>query len=143
MIFAFDLDGTLANIEHRLRYINGPKKDWKGFFEACVDDRPITEMVELAGDLETAGHRIEIWSGRSEVVRPQTEEWLNDNFIYYRTLRMRAVGDYRADDIVKGEWLDALDPSQRPRIAFDDRTRVVEMWRSRGIRCCQVAPGDF
>jgi probable HAF family extracellular repeat protein len=27
--------------------------------------------------------------------------------------------------------------------AFDDRNRVVDMWRSLGLTCLQVAPGDF
>lgn len=26
---------------------------------------------------------------------------------------------------------------------FDDRARVVRMWRKAGITCFQVAPGDF
>lgn len=26
---------------------------------------------------------------------------------------------------------------------FDDRTRVVEMWRGCGVTCFQVAPGEF
>jgi hypothetical protein len=26
---------------------------------------------------------------------------------------------------------------------FDDRDKVVKMWRSNGIACFQVAPGDF
>jgi hypothetical protein len=26
---------------------------------------------------------------------------------------------------------------------FDDRDKVVKMWRENGINCFQVAPGDF
>ena len=26
---------------------------------------------------------------------------------------------------------------------FDDRTKVVNMWRENGLSCFQVAPGDF
>jgi len=26
---------------------------------------------------------------------------------------------------------------------FDDRDKVVKMWRNQGLRCCQVAEGDF
>ena len=28
-------------------------------------------------------------------------------------------------------------------LAFDDRDRVVAMWREEGVPCFQVAPGDF
>ena len=30
-----------------------------------------------------------------------------------------------------------------PFLVFDDRQRVVDMWRRNGIQCCQVAPGDY
>ena len=57
---------------------------------------------------------------------------------------MRAEGDYRADDVVKGELLDRiLADGYHPELVFDDRTRVVNMWRARGIMCAQVAEGDF
>ena len=26
---------------------------------------------------------------------------------------------------------------------FDDRNKVVDMWRKEGLLCCQVAEGDF
>lgn len=33
-----DLDGTLANIDHRLHYIKQNKPDWNAFYGACKDD---------------------------------------------------------------------------------------------------------
>lgn len=144
MIIAFDLDGTLANIEHRLHYIKGPgKKDWPAFFRACVDDKPIRPLITVCNDLHERGHWIEVWSGRSDEVRAETESWLERHCVPHHKLRMRKAGDYRHDDVVKGEWFDSLDRWYRPALAFDDRQRVVDMWRSRGVICCQVAPGDF
>ncbi len=29
------------------------------------------------------------------------------------------------------------------QFVMDDRQRVVDMWRSKGLKCLQVAPGDF
>lgn len=77
------------------------------------------------------------------MVRTETEAWLAEYEIPYAILRMRKDGDYRADDVVKGEWLDDLPHMLRPVLAFDDRKRVVDMWRARGVKCCQVEPGDF
>lgn len=35
-------------------------------------------------------------------------------------------------------------PADRPvQMVFEDRARVVDMWRKRGVLCAQVAPGDF
>ena len=31
----------------------------------------------------------------------------------------------------------------KPELVFDDRSSVVDMWRSKGLRAVQVAPGDF
>ena len=143
MNIVFDMDGTLCNIEHRLHLIQNKPKDWPAFFRACVDDKPVLNLLALCSQLILAGNAVDIWSGRSDIVRPQTERWLNQHAIGYRTLRMREDGDYRADDIVKGEWLDAMPREEWPDVAFDDRQRVVDMWRSRGVLCCQVAPGDF
>jgi len=57
---------------------------------------------------------------------------------------MRADSDRRSDDIVKRELLarirgDGFDP----QLAIDDRKRVVDMWRSEGLICAQVAEGEF
>lgn len=145
MIVAFDLDGTLCNIEHRLHFIKDGKKDWAAFFRACVDDEPVWPLITLVRAMPD-DWTIEVWSGRSDEVREQTLEWLNKHglgYSYIETLRMRTAGDHRVDNIVKGEWFDALAPEERPTLAFDDRQQVVDMWRSRGVLCCQVAPGDF
>jgi hypothetical protein len=46
--------------------------------------------------------------------------------------------------VIKGEILDQmLVDGYTPTIAVDDRNQVVDMWRARGLRCLQVAPGDF
>jgi hypothetical protein len=57
---------------------------------------------------------------------------------------MRAAKDNRRDDVVKRELYkrhvrDHFDVL----FVLDDRTQVVRMWRSRGLVCFQVAPGDF
>jgi hypothetical protein len=57
---------------------------------------------------------------------------------------MRKLGDRRDDDIVKFELLEQIyEMGYEPVLVFDDRDRVVKMWRAAGLRCFQVAPGDF
>ena len=51
---------------------------------------------------------------------------------------------FRSDDIVKFELLEQiLEFGYEPILVLDDRDRVVKMWRAAGLRCLQVAPGDF
>jgi hypothetical protein len=46
VIVAIDFDGTLADITHRLHFIQGEHKDWPAFYRACVDDTPIMPMIQ-------------------------------------------------------------------------------------------------
>jgi hypothetical protein len=141
MFVVFDLDGTLALTEHRNHFLDREKKDWRGFYAACDKDEPCWQIVRILSALNATGAHVEIWTGRSSEVRIKTCRWLDENGIGYITLRMRDEGDHRPDIILKKEWLDACDV--KPSLVFEDRASVVSMWRENGIRCCQVAPGDF
>ncbi len=46
-IVIFDIDGTLADNSHRQHFLEGGKKDWKGFFDAMVDDQPNINVLRL------------------------------------------------------------------------------------------------
>ena len=145
----FDLDGTLADNAHRQHLVQQKPADWHGFYQACDKDTP-TLWCEVLASLWTAGHDVQIWSGRSDIVRGKTEHWLNEHIYKPRRtvgrppLRMRQEGDYTPDDQLKESWLlEVLDAGQQVFGVFDDRAKVVAMWRRHGIPCAQVAPGDF
>ena len=51
---------------------------------------------------------------------------------------------FMPDDKLKQMWLDQLFTDKSDIVCvFDDRQKVVDMWRSHGLTCMQVAPGDF
>src|SRR5690606_35310570 len=84
-----------------------------------------------------AGHKVRIWSARSDVVRAETEQWLSDMGIDPCYLQhMRAAGDNTPDATLKRHWLNQ--ERERPDPVYDDRQRVVDMWRAEGIPCFQV-----
>ena len=77
-------------------------------------------------------------------------KWLanNTSFMTHEldsVLTMRHEGDYTADDLLKKQWIDRMLIDDRMRLvaAFDDRARVVKMWRDSGVACFQVADGEF
>lgn len=148
-LYIFDLDGTLALIGHRRHFVEGEKKDWPGFFKACAADSPNTPVIDVLRRLIQTGADVWIWSGRSDEVRELTELWLKGHvpewWDVHGALQMRKAGDHQPDENLKGGWLDALTPTDRKRLVaiFDDRDRVVAMWRNKGVACFQVAPGDF
>lgn len=141
--YIFDIDGTLADCSHRIHLIQSTPKDWDRFFAACDDDSPIEHICDLAKLLVLEVPVIYV-SGRSDQCREQTEQWLKKHDLWTGYLYMRKEGDHRDDDIIKLELLaDLRGDGWRPIMAFDDRDRVVSAWRSAGIPCAQVAPGDF
>ena len=144
-IVIFDLDGTLANIEHRLHFIKGDKKDWDGFFAACVGDKVNLPVATIWQSLENASHEMWIFSGRSDQVEEETRKWLLDNYFWPDKLLMRKEGDYQPDDELKESWFNGLTDIDRGGIlcVFDDRKRIVDMWRKNGLTCLQVAEGNF
>jgi FMN phosphatase YigB (HAD superfamily) len=140
MFIVFDLDGTLCKIDHRLHFIQGRKKNFDAFYDACGDDAPNTPIINIFRDL-MAGNQVQIWSGRSDRVRLQTEQWLQRHEISPGHLtRMRKAGDYTPDHELKRSWLENQRQNNGPvpTVIFDDRQRVVDMWREEGLTCCQV-----
>lgn len=141
MLVIFDLDGTLALTEHRAHFLQQEPKDWRGFYAACDQDQPNYPIIAALKALYMQGHRIQIWSGRSDEVADKTNAWLRGQGLHYVLIRTRAAGDHRPDTVLKAEWLD--EALVKPGLVFEDRDSMVAMYRARGIVCCQVAPGAF
>lgn len=146
LCYVFDLDGTLADCTHRLNLIHGENKDWDAFFKACHRDRPIIDVVEVLEILHEQGYMILILTGRSDVCREETLQWLDDNGISFHQILMRKQGDRRPDDILKLEMLHNWQLEFPHKVVlgiFEDRTRVCKALREQNFRVYQVANGDY
>lgn len=147
----FDLDGTLALIDDRraISTKDNGKMDWDTFFDPknIQLDKPNWPVILMAQTLKKAGHRIVIFSGRSKATKDATRDWLNQLDIPFDVLKMRPTGRdfmFMPDDKLKQNWLDQLFPDKNDILCiFDDRDKVVKMWRDNGLTCMQVAPGNF
>lgn len=129
-----DVDGTLAHMQGRSPY---------DYTKVATDllDEVVAELVASAAD---AGYTIIVCSGRDDSCRDDTADWLNRHKIHFDQLLMRKTGDDRKDSIVKSEIFDQqIAGKYNIRYVLDDRDQVVEMWRERGLKVLQVAPGDF
>jgi len=140
----FDLDGTLSDATHRLWHLEQDPIDWDAFHLASADDTPITPLIEIARGLYSVGKDVHILTGRSEIARNITLEWLRTHTVPFTSLCMRHADCRQPDHELKPRFLEPLgiDPAN-VFLAFEDRTRVVNAWRALGIRTLQVAPGDF
>lgn len=132
--FGFDLDGTLA--------LNLSGRSWYDPTRYC-DDTLNPTLIRIL-DALVQEHKIIIFSGRSEDHREEVEKWLAKNDVSYDELIMRKSGDNRDDAIVKSELFDEfVAPRYNFLAQFDDRDRVVDALRAKGVTVYQVAPGAF
>lgn len=139
-----DIDGTLSH-----------KGDRSPFdYSKVLEDKPDYEIFELVY-LLAKNHQIIFVSGREDSCREETIAWLKkycSNLVFNpsekplvgETLFMRKSGDYRSDVIVKREiFFEHIVQNYNVKYVLDDRNKVVQMWRSLGLKCLQVAEGDF
>lgn len=144
-IVLFDVDGTLANIDHRRHILEEDPHNWKDFFAVMGDDVPNQEIVDLYKLLWSSDqYECVIVSGRPEQYRHLTEQWFIWNNIPFDRLIMRMEKDQRPDHVIKEEIFNAL-CEEGKTIAFvvDDRQSVVDMWRRNGLLCLQCAAHEF
>lgn len=147
MLICFDIDGTLADLSHRVHFWQQKPKNWDMFKSEMVNDALIKPIVAIARTMHQGGHDVILCTGRSEDTRDMTETWLSNHGITFDKMYMRAEKDYRSDDIVKDLLLAhiVIDWGQKPDIWFDDRPRVVKMLRENGVFVADVYQGteDF
>lgn len=129
-----DLDGTLAHMQGRGPY------DWSRVGEDAFDET----IHDLIRGAQRQGYKLLVVSGRDEVCRRQTEEWIIEHRVFADALFMRPEGDKRKDTVVKEEiYQREIAGKYNVVFVLDDRDQVVKMWRGLGIRCLQVAEGSF
>jgi predicted kinase len=132
--FIFDLDGTLAiNKSGRSPY------DWKRVGEDLVSI-PVKKVLTSLAEF---GYKIVLCSGRDEICRNETEQWLHDNEISYRELHMRPRNDMRKDSVVKEEMWKKLVEEYNIIGMFDDRKQVIDHARKHGFIVFDVANNTF
>jgi predicted kinase len=129
-----DVDGTLAHMGDRSPY------DPTRYHEDTVDE----VVRDLVNAHYATGERVIIFSARDDTYRASTYRWLAANDVAFDQLVMRPAGDTRNDAIVKDEMFEQhIAGKYNVRFVLDDRDRVINMWRAKGLKALQVADGNF
>jgi len=149
----FDIDGVVANIEHRVPLIKS--EGWDAFYDACYGDiciEPnalllsiIIRGCKLTKDETDLDCKVVFFTGRDERIRVQTVDWFKFNvgINIESDLYMRKSGDYRPDFEIKKQMAETLGIDNIICV-FEDRNQVVNMWREIGIQCHQTTgEGNF
>ena len=140
----FDVDGTIADVEHRRHFVNG-NNDWDSFRKETVNDTPVQWVCDIAKRFIAQGDEVAFFGARNESERDITEkqisDWIGDG---HKGVFLRPDGDFTPDDVFKSELADKfIDMGGKIDLIFDDRQKVVDMWRDKGFTVVQVADGDF
>ena len=160
-VFIWDIDGTLANAEHRIHHLANTPIDWDAFLEGAYKDELIPAGATLYNLLVTQcrqlGHLIQnneleadipyvdVMTGRPERFREPTMKWFEaSGLLLPRDVHMRPDDDHRPDSVLKIEMYERIYKDQETVLAvFEDRDRCVKAWRQAGVTCYQVAEGKF
>lgn len=144
-LYFIDIDGVMANIDHRLHYMQ--EKNYDKFYSAdeMVKDEKIVGFSmfnDMINDDPFGMSDVVVVTGRPERTRKVTEMWLNSNWFRMgkNTILMRKDGDHRKSDIVKKELVnsfmkglkkglgkDGFDWICRVTIIDDDPSNVISM----------------
>ena len=135
-----DLDGTVCLHNGRSPYD----------LTHVSEDIPNYPLVRFLQELISNKHIIFL-SGRegTSQCRQDTIDWLTKNvcspdFGCKWELLMRGEGNFEPDEIIKERIFHKdIEPKYTVLAVFDDRDKVVKMWRSLGLLCNQVYWGNF
>ena len=102
-------------------------------------------VCDIAKRYIAQGDDVAFFSARNESEREITEkqisQWIGDG---HKGVFLRPNGDYTPDDEFKSALADKfIDMGGKIDLIFDDRQKVVDMWRDKGFTVVQVADGDF
>lgn len=146
----FDIDGTLADCTYRRSLaLKTGVMDWKTFLDPKVvaNDSIIESVAWLYKNMffrRAKDIDIYLVTGRGEDLREVTSQWLSKKSLYgYKEMFMRPKEDFRPDTDIKKEIYQTHFKDKKVLMVFDDRDRLVSMWRGLGLACLQVAEGDF
>jgi phosphoglycolate phosphatase-like HAD superfamily hydrolase len=132
-IAVIDLDGTVADVRHRLHHLQRRPKDWSAFFAGIPDDQPLAEGLAVARTL-AADHQLVYLTGRPERHRQATQEWLSRHDVPPGRLVMRRDGDRRPARIAKLAMLRSLSNSGEVAVLVDDDPDVGAAASAAGFR---------
>lgn len=131
----FDLDGTLSDNRHREHLIQGDEKQWREYLAKCVNDDSVQKMISKLNKMSEE-YEIVILTCRSDEVKKETIEWLEENDVNYDRLIMLPEGRWKVKDHEFKK--DELRTLKNPIKAFDDKISNCRMFLEEGLDTFKV-----
>ena len=135
-----DIDGTIANNDHRQHLLKG-FKDWDNFFLELVNDQPILSIIDCILEHHSHGQDICFITGRPERYRAETIKWLEKYFTFNFSLIMRKNGDERNKIETKKEMFLNFKEKDRVEEIYENDLELLELWKELSLKAINV--NDF
>ncbi|MFV0307900.1 MAG: hypothetical protein ACK5OX_09175 [Desertimonas sp.] len=126
-----DIDGVVADVRHRLHFVERRPKDWDGFFGAAASDPAHPEGLAVVARL-AEDHDIVFLTGRPSRLRDVTQAWLDRHRLGGHALHMRSERDRAPARVVKPAVLARLAAGRTVGVVVDDDPDVLTAMASRG-----------
>lgn len=131
----FDVDGTLADSEYRLAYLEQKPKLWDKFYSESLNDKYIPAVYNEYVKHKKLGNNIIVITGRSENTRAITEEWLlRKNILYDKLFLCPNSKTGTSQHIVKKEIISSLLKEFNIIAGYDDNENMKEVYHELNIK---------
>jgi len=147
-----DVDGVIADGDHRQRFLTGAdvlpggKKDWKNFFAACVDDAPLENQIAMINSI-CADHSVILLTARPNNLLEPTLHWLATTAAHLRwdalILRAKKDGNLRSPQFKQRSIRQLKKQGYNPLVAFDDDVRNVDIIRAEDVPTVYIHSGYY
>ena len=138
-----DVDGVIADGEHRQHFLAGSRKDWGGFFAASPDDPPLLPGITLL-DLLDDDTTIVLLTARPETIHDETVAWLDECDVRWDLLIMRSRRDHgHSPDIKRLAVHELRAAGFEVVLALDDDQRNIAMFESEDIPALYIHSGYY
>lgn len=113
MLIVIDIDGTVANNDHRAHHLEKSKPDWAAFLQPhlVAKDTLVPGARKAIEKFQDLRYKIVFLTSRNESLRPTTAQWIQDNLgfeVNDDTLIMRNAGNMLKTSEYKREQAQAL-----------------------------------
>jgi FMN phosphatase YigB (HAD superfamily) len=150
MLVIVDIDGTIADWKPREQAAGSDPgradiEAYKAYISRLMDteelarDRPVSGMVETVKAFAFQPNTTLLYlTGRSEIYRNVTEEWLALHNFPPGMLHMRDKNDWRPAPLYKEAVIREESAKHKTIVALEDEQSVVDMMTGHGITVLKV-----
>jgi phosphoglycolate phosphatase-like HAD superfamily hydrolase len=132
-VAVFDIDGVLADVRHRLHFLDARPRDWDAFFAAVGADAVLTQGVDAIRDALADGLGVVYLTGRPERCRQDTVQWLHAHGLPVAEVLMRPDAERRPARLFKVAALRRLASHADVAYLVDDDPEVADAVSAAGV----------